>query len=296
MIERLLKTSQKLNASMEALAALGAKLRVDSEGLTMHPTIGALVDSVVGELGFSLAEIAALPDEKRLAVAGLIRSFFLQAAELLEQPERGPGWSGVNTVVVQAQGRASMAIVPIIQAIAPQLGDLSQRLATPGAKFLDVGTGAGWLAVAMTQAFGNLHVVGIDVLDEVLELARANTKSLSQRIEIRRQDVAELDEPGEYDAVFLPGPFLPKQVVWDAVRRVSDALRPGGWLLFGVYAPIEDPLSAKLTDLRVARSGGYPWQQTEVVQLLESVGYEQPRAFERSWQMPMTFVVGRRPE
>ena len=97
------------------------------------------------------------------------------------------------------------------------------------------------------------------------------------------------------DAVFLPGPFLPRPVVATAVERARLALRQGGWLLFGLYAPIDDPLSASLTDLRTVRSGGHPWAADEVVALMDAAGLTATRAFERDWQMPMTFVAGMRP-
>ncbi len=45
------------------------------------------------------------------------------------------------------------------------MGDLGSRLATPGARMLDVGTGVSAMAIAFAQVFPQLHVLGIDVLD-----------------------------------------------------------------------------------------------------------------------------------
>ena len=87
---------------------------------------------------------------------------------------------------------------------------------------------------------------------------------------------------------------MPKAIVSKAVERALVALRPGGWLLFVLNVPINDPLSASLTNLRIVRSGGHPWVASEVVALLDAAGFRQTRALEPSWQMPVTFVVGSR--
>lgn len=292
--EKLLETSQKHNVALEALAALGAKLRADSENLTVDPALAPLVDGVVAAMGFSEEQLVSLADHQRRAVAGIIRSFFRQAADLLEQPDRSPGWRYEDAGILQSQGRASMALVPIIQQIAPALGDLSERLARPDAAFLDVGTGVGWLAVGMAQAYTSLRVVGIDVWKPALDLAVLNIEAVRERVTLREENVAQLRDEQLYDAVFLPGPFLPAPVVAMAVKRALVALRPGGWLLFGLYAPVDDPLSASLTQLRIVRSGGHPWATSEVLMLLDSAGFINTRAFERAWQMPVTFVVGSR--
>ena len=52
------------------------------------------------------------------------------------------------------------------------MGDLASRLAAPGARMLDIGTGVGALAVGFGEAFPQLHVPGIDVLDRALGRAR----------------------------------------------------------------------------------------------------------------------------
>lgn len=294
--EAIMRAAQKHNVALEALAALGARLRADSEPLDLDPELAPLIERVVVAMGFDAATLASLDQAQRQAAAGMIRSFFRQAAEMLEQPDRPPGWAYDDPAILQSQGRGSRALVPIIQQIAPTLGDLAQRLQDPGGAFLDVGTGAGWLAMGMAAAYPRLAVVGIDIWKPALDLAAVNCATLSERVTLREQDVAQLRDEERYDAVFLPGPFLPRPVVATAVERARLALRHGGWLLFGLYAPIDDPLSASLTDLRTVRSGGHPWAAGEVVALMDAAGLTATRAFERDWQMPMTFVAGMRPD
>lgn len=290
--DELLADAQRRMVAVEALAAIVAKLRTEREGLAPHPEVRAAFDAVARAAGFDDATLAALAPVQREILLGTIRTSLKLASDLAERPERPPAWEHDDPAILESQGRVSMALAPIIRQIAPSLGDLAERLARPGGAFLDVGTGVGWLAVALAQAFPALRVVGIDVYEPSLELARRNTASFGDRIEVRRQDVLSLPDAAEFDAVFLPGPFLPRAAVPSAARRARAALRPGGWVLFGLFAPIDDPLSSTLTDLRILRSGGHPWRAGEVVALLDEAGFRSTRAFDRAWSMAMTFVAG----
>src|SRR5690242_5567596 len=72
----LLPLTQTLNSSMEALAALGALLRMRREGLAPDPRVAAALEKVVGVIDPGLLD-ATTPQEEAIAV-GYIRAFFLQ--------------------------------------------------------------------------------------------------------------------------------------------------------------------------------------------------------------------------
>lgn len=294
-LDELVATTQRLNVSLEALAALTAELRVRAEGLDPAPEVRAALARVVAAL--DVGDLDGLAPDQLGPVVGFARAFFRQAHELVETPQRPPGWQPDDPALLTSQGRASILVAELLARVAPGLGDLDARLRAPGAAVLDVGTGVGLLAVALCRTFPGLRVVGIDVWPRVLELAAANVAEagLQAQVELRAQGVQDLADHDAYDAVWLPGPFLPRAVVPAALEVTLRALRPGGRVVFGVYAAPPEELARAVTELRIVRSGGCPWAPEEVVACLRSAGFAEVAAVDRTWNAPIGFVVGRRP-
>ena len=161
-----------------------------------------------------------------------------------------------------------------------------------------MGTGAGWLAIATARTFPGADVVGIDVFEPALALARGNVaaEDMASRVTLRTLDVVALDEPETFDVVWLPLPFLPRDIVTTAIDRARDALRPGGWLLPGTFAGPDQPLARLLTDLRILRSGGHPWTPDEVLGMLAAAELTGVCEVERTWPGPVRLFAGRRQE
>ena len=222
--------------------------------------LAAVIATYRDTAGSSLAEaLAADPDRTAvLAAAGLVRgtgqgavpgpalldgplagnaaaarlSSLRQAAEVAAG-EAAPGWSALPDEVLLDQGQASAATGQALATrLVPTLAGLAGRLAVPGSRILDIGTGVGALAQALAREFPHARVTGIDVLARAIELARAGLRpagSLAGRVELRQQDVADLREPAAYDLIWLPAPFLPETTLTAALPRLVDALVPGGW-------------------------------------------------------------------
>src|SRR5581483_3834748 len=158
-VEKLLAASQRLNVSVEALAALGADLRLRTEGLSADPAVSALLAEVAQ--GIDPAAVEDTPPEGQIAVLGFIRAFFRQALDLLDNPSRPPGWVYDDPVILQVQGQASRLVVRGIEALAVRRPSLRRTLDAPG-RFLDIGSGVGWLAIEAARSWPGYRVVGID--------------------------------------------------------------------------------------------------------------------------------------
>jgi protein-L-isoaspartate O-methyltransferase len=284
---------QRLNASTEALAALAAELRLRTEGLEADPAVRSRLQDVTEQLSPGLLD--ALDVEEQRRALGMIRAFLGQAMELIDHPDRAPGWIHTDPAILQSIGRTSMMVAPLIREFVPAA--LLTAMNQPGAVFLDIGTGVGWLAVALCQTFPHATGVGLDIWPPALEMARQNIEAagLQERIALREQDIVDLADEDAFDLVWLPGPFLPEATTRAALDRGLTALRPGGAMVFGLFAGPPDPLATTLTDLRVVRSGGRPWSLDEAADLLGAAGYGDVQAIERTWQAPLQMAVGRRP-
>ena len=290
--EQLMGVAARLATSLEALAALAAHIRVETEGLQPEPEVRALLQQIADELVSGASFEGAQP------IVGLTQTLLGQAGELVAQPDRPAGWAHTDERLLQGTGRISMSIAPVITSVAAGLDGLSARLSGPGATFLDVGTGAGWLAIALADAHPGMRVVGIDIFEPALELAERNraASGLGSRLELRRQDVTTLDDEAAYDAVWLPLPFLPRSVVPDAIAAAARALKPGGWLLPGLYGGPPDALGQLIADLRTLRSGGHVWGVDELVGELTGPGLTGAHEIERAWKAPVRLFAAQRPQ
>jgi predicted RNA methylase len=294
--ESLQAVAARLAAQTEALAALGAALRLRASGEQAPPSVRACLDEVVEALGVSQAIATAAPDDLSRALAP-VRAVFSQAADLLSDPSRAPGWSYTDAELLQSLGQNSAAFAEVVRdVVAPELGGLGERLSRPGAAFLDVGVGVAALSIAMCRAYPELRVVGIDPFEPPLALARRNVAAagLEERVELRRGRVEELEERDTFAAAFLPGPFLAATAVDEGCRHVYEALEPGGWVLFGMYrgaGPLEDALAR----LRAARSGGAVLHAADAEERLRAAGFDSVRTFTAELGIPSQLVAGRRP-
>lgn len=113
-----------------------------------------------------------------------------------------------------------------------RLGYIEKRVTLKGARILDVGCGGGILSESMAAKGAN--VLGIDLAETSLEVARRHAAASGVNVEYRRIDTTVLarEHPSEFDVVtclelleHVPEPAA-------LVAACSQAVRPGGTVFF----------------------------------------------------------------
>lgn len=102
----------------------------------------------------------------------------------------------------------------------------------PGMAVLDAGCGVGFTPVFLTKKYG-CRVVGIDVLDRMIERARERVRraAVQDSVELRVADVQSLPfEDGRFDIVLCESvlPFVADQA--KAVREFARVVKAGGYV------------------------------------------------------------------
>lgn len=229
-------------------------------------------------------------------IAFAVRSTWLRAnAHATGAPT---GWGDPNADLIRSQGRAS-GIVPALldQVVFDHLDGLRAAL-DAGGLFLDVGVGAGGLAIAFVQRFPTTTVLGIDILERALALATQDVEAigLADRIRLERHSVADIALDAQCALAWIPQPFIPPDALVAGVRRVWSALVPGGWLVMGIATNDSTTAATSLTQsveaLHATLVGGGLTSVDDARELLADAGFVRVRPFDTSIG---TVVVGRRP-
>ncbi len=266
----LFSKTRDLIAAAQTMGVLGAELRLRQMGKEGHPRVRDALKEVINNLEPGLLD--GLEPGQVAAIVGQLNYGLQDALDLIREPERAPGWAYTDPTILQERGRGSRAVVRNIANLARQRPVLAATLSS--AKFLDIGTGVGWLAIEAAKTWPGMQIVGLDIWEPSLELARTNiaTEGLQDRIILRRQSVTDVDDDSVFDIIWLPSPFLPREVVNSALPGIARALTKGGFLLFGLFPSRPNPLGQALSELLTIRSGGHPWKFDEVKEQLGAVG------------------------
>jgi SAM-dependent methyltransferase len=285
--EDVMQAVSSLMVATDALAAIGAQLSLEAPGAASgDPATAEALRNVCVAAG--VGDLAELEPPQRMMLAGVIGLCFGQAADLLGQPERPAGWTFTDPAVLEGIGRGSMLVVRLMAAL-PELEKVRS--------LLDVGVGVGWLAVAAAQQWPAATITGIDIWEPSLERARTNirTSGLEDRVELRRQDVMDLDDVDAYDCAWLPTFFIARDAVATAVGNVVRAVEPGGHVVLGRYTEGGGALVEATTALRTVRGGGTALSADECLSLLRDAGCVETQAARRDGPMPLQLVTGRKP-
>jgi release factor glutamine methyltransferase len=89
---------------------------------------------------------------------------------------------------------------------------VQSAIRNPQSAILDVGTGSGVIALSLANKFQEARVVGVDVSEDALALARENATRLGrgERIEFRKSDLLE-NLPERFDVIVANLPYIAMQ-------------------------------------------------------------------------------------
>ena len=293
----------KLHEAVWQLAAINLALRDPaSAGSDLQYAAGQVVaaaglgsaDERALRLGPGLAQLIDLQGGDQTRLASQTAASILQAAALLSG---ATDWMRQDDEALLAQGRASaQGAVPFKMFAVPMMEGVGDLLAAPSPVMLDVGVGVGAMAVAWCQTFPSLHIVGIDIFPRALELASrlVAEADLVDRIELRNQDVIDLDDRDTYCLAWLPAPFIPPNTLEASVPRIIAALVPGGWIALGHGKFGANPLSDAITRLQTVAFGGTALDNDQAQLLLDGAGFESVVTLPTPQGTP-GITVGRRP-
>jgi hypothetical protein len=104
----------------------------------------------------------------------------------------------------------------------------------------------------------------------------------------------ELSEAQAFDLAWLPGAFLPGQAIAEALARIHEALRPGGWLIFAMLRSGDDALVDALARLRTVLLGGCLWRAQEIEAQLQRAAFGETRVLPSPPGGSMAMIAARR--
>ena len=117
-------------------------------------------------------------------------------------------------------------------AIWPQEKPLFERYdLTSGARVLDAGCGTGEITRRLAEAYPSIHLLGVDIIDSHLDVARSRCAPLGARVRFENRSIFALGLPDAAFDVAVCRHVL--QAIPHAERAIAELLRvtrPGGWL------------------------------------------------------------------
>ncbi|WP_349426251.1 methyltransferase domain-containing protein [Microbacterium sp. LWS13-1.2] len=214
---------------LEQQAASGVLL--SEEAPSREGSGGSLADSRrfllapgVGEVLLDRDSLSYLEPLARMAAA-----VSGQLDALLEAYRTGGGvsWEQLGAHAREAQADMNRPWFDRLPSVFAGIDRLDDVLRRPRARIADLGAGGGWSSIALAKVYPQLRVVGFDIDDASVEMARRNAveAGVADRVEFLLSDAALVAAQGRFDAVFafeclhdMPHPVAVLAAAREAVR------------------------------------------------------------------------------
>ena len=120
----------------------------------------------------------------------------------------------------------SSQLAPALASVA----DLHELLAAAGSRIADIGCGEGWSTIALSLAYPDATVLGLDIDQPSVAAARANAEAagVAGRVSFTVADGGRPQEADSFDAAFIFEALhdMPRPV--EVLTAIRQAVRPGG--------------------------------------------------------------------
>ncbi|CAG8531578.1 8011_t:CDS:2 [Paraglomus occultum] len=132
-----------------------------------------------------------------------------------------------------------------------------------GCKLVDVGCGRGNVIIELAKTFPNCTFVGYDINNSLIDAAKADVASSGlTNISFHVQDIAQLQEVGEYDVVLTIHTVHELADPAGVLKRIHGALKPGGVFVMQDYHTLYGGPGL-----------GMSWRTENAVKLLKETGF-----------------------
>src|SRR5438046_172387 len=150
------------------------------------------------------------------------------------------------------------------------------RASSPGMRIVDVGTGSGCIALALSKELPQAEVHATDISPAALEIARANAArlQLEKRIQFHETDLLAGMEQNAFDFVVSNPPYVGEseedsvqlevrkfeprnavfagptglEVIERLIPQAREVVKPGGWLVMEISGTIAERVRGMVSD------------------------------------------------
>ena len=169
----------------------------------------------------------------------------------------------------------------VVETLHTKQPTLNCQLSTVNCQLLDIGTGSGCIAVALSKKLKNAEVEAWDVSDVALRVTKDNATKNHVKVKVKKVDILSDDifVLGNYDVIVSNPPYICKEEKEEMEKNVLEH-EPS----LALFVPNEDPLlfyrKIGLLALQLLNNGGLLFFEInrrfgkEVVTMLQELGYE----------------------
>lgn len=291
--------ASRLSQSFHALAALGLALQSRDPSWQPDSGLRSAIDEVIDSQGWRAAIDAISPAEMPPVLAAIRSDLLIGPKFAAGASVAAPGWAHTEDDLLQSFGEVSAGFPRLFRArILPEMSGLAERLAAPGASFLDIGTGVAALTIAMARDWPHLRITALEPHPAALALARSNVAAadLDARVVLHPARGEALQDVGLHDLVWIPSAFIPEAAIPEVIARAARALKHGGWMIYAIVRPGSDGAANALARFRTAFWGGSLLGPDAVAELMAAAGLTDARLTDGPAHSTIGMMVARRPQ